>query len=74
MNGWEGGDMKEIMKGCLQRCRWCPLLPILLGTIAFLLGYFLDAAIVRIIWLILSGAMVVMGLLCLLVMRAMISR
>jgi hypothetical protein len=74
MYGWEGGEMKEMMKGCLQKCRWCPLLPIILGTIAFLLGYFLDAEIIRIIWLILSGTMVVMGLLCLLMMRTISSR
>ncbi|OEU62091.1 MAG: hypothetical protein BA870_05700 [Desulfuromonadales bacterium C00003094] len=74
MDGWEGGEMKEMMKSCLQKCRWCPLLPIILGTIAFLLGYFLDAEIIRIIWLILSGTMVVMGLLCLLMMRTIRSR
>jgi len=74
MDGWEGGDMKEMMKSCMQRCRWCPLLSIILGTIAFLLGYFLDAEIIRILWLILSGTIVVMGLLCWLMMKVFSSR
>jgi uncharacterized membrane protein len=71
MNGRERGDMKAMMKGCLQRCKWCPLMPVLIGVIAFLLGYFLNAETVRILWLILSGAMVVMGLLCLFLIRTM---
>lgn len=74
MNEGEGGAMKEMMKNCMQRCSWCPLLPIILGIIGFLVGYFLDAEIVRILWLILSGAMVVMGLLGWLMMKVFSSR
>jgi hypothetical protein len=61
------GMMKEHMKGC----RVCAIMPIIFGTILFLLGYFLDAEIVRIIWLIFSGFIVLMGTSMLLMITAM---
>jgi hypothetical protein len=39
-----------------------------------LLGYFLDAAAVRVLWLILSGVVIVMGLFCFSMMRSMFRR
>lgn len=66
--------MKDMMKNCMQRCSWCPLFPISLGIIGFMAGYFLDAEIIRILWLILSGAIVIMGLLCWLMMKVFSSR
>jgi len=52
-----------------QRChrmnifKWFPLVPVVLGTIAFLLGYLLPPEFLRMLWLIASGVVVVMGLL-----------
>jgi hypothetical protein len=46
-------------------------MPIIFGTILFLLGYYLDAEIVRIIWLILTGCVVLMGTFMLLMITAM---
>ncbi len=61
------GVMKEHMKGC----RICAIMPIIFGTILFLLGYFLDAEVVRIIWLIFAGCIVLMGTFMLLMITAM---
>jgi len=63
--------MKEVMKECMKRSRWCPLIPMTLGIISFLLGYFLDAEIVRILWLIFSGMAILMGVFCFIMMSAM---
>lgn len=52
------------MKKCMMHCKWCPLIPVVLGVVLFLLGYFLDAEIVRIVWLVLSGLVVLMGIGC----------
>lgn len=69
----ESGDMKEMMLGCMKRCRWCPWIPMILGGVLFLLGYFLDAEVVRLLWLVLSGMVILMGLFCY-VMMGMIMR
>lgn len=63
--------MKEMMKECMKRCRWCPLIPMTLGIIFFLLGYFLHAEPVRVLWLIFSVIMILMGLFCFIMMSAM---
>jgi hypothetical protein len=46
-------------------------MPIVFGLVMLLLGYFLDAATVRILWLILSVAVIIMGLFCFTMMRSM---
>jgi len=55
-------NMPEMMKACMKKCRWCPLMPITFGTILFLLGYYLNAEEVRLLWLIFTGFMVLMGI------------
>lgn len=64
-------NMVGMMKECMKKCRWCPFIPITFGIISFLLGYFLDAEIVRILWLILSGMAILMGAFCFIIMSAM---
>ncbi len=51
-------EMMEMMK----ECRWCVLVPIMLGIIFFLVGYFLDAEIVRDLWLVFFGVIALMGI------------
>jgi hypothetical protein len=63
--------MKEMMQHCMEKCRWCPLIPLTLGVIFFLLGYYLDAEIVRIIWLVFSGLLILMGSMGFLMMNMM---
>ncbi len=63
--------MKEMMKHCMEKCRWCPLISLTLGIIAFALGYYLDAEIVRIIWLVFAGLGILMGLMAFTMMNMM---
>jgi hypothetical protein len=56
-------NMMRMMKGC----RFCALMPITFGAILFILGYFLDAETVRLLWLIFTGFMVVMGVFMLII-------
>lgn len=53
--------MKDMMEMCMKRGRWFPLMPLAVGIILFLLGYFLDAEIIRIVWLIFSVLIILMG-------------
>ena len=64
-------NMMEMMKEHMKGCRICAFIPIIFGTILFLLGYFLDVEVVRIIWLILTGCFVLMGTFMLLMITAM---
>ena len=64
------GTMQECMKGC----RWCPLIPVILGIVFFLLGYYFNAEIIRVLWMIGSGIMIFMGLLCLIMMNIMMRK
>ena len=56
-------DRMAMMKECMKGCRWCAFMPFTFGAIFFLLGYFLDAEIVRLLWLIFTGFIVLMGIL-----------
>lgn len=64
-------DMMAMMKGCMKGCKWCAFMPIIFGIVLFLLGYFLSAEVVRILWLIMSGLIILMGIFCLIMMSAM---
>lgn len=55
-------DMKDMMKECMKKCRWCAFMPIIFGGVLFLVGYYLDAETVRTLWLIFTGFMVLMGI------------
>lgn len=69
----ENNEMKMpgMMKACMKKCRWCPLIPITFGTILFLLGYYLDAEEVRLLWLIFTGFMVLMGIFMLIMINTL---
>ena len=55
------GDSRAMMAGCMRMCRWFPLIPVTFGIILFVLGYYLDASIVRVLWMLFAGFMFVMG-------------
>jgi hypothetical protein len=61
--------MKEMMKHCMEKCRWCPLIPLIMGIIIFALGYYLDAEIVRIVWLVFSSIMILMAIIGFIMMQ-----
>ncbi len=65
-------DMMLMMKECMKGCRICSVVPITLGIAAFLLGYFIDAETVRILWLVFSGLLVLFGILIFLMISSML--
>ena len=52
---------KRSMMKCMKGARWFLLLPGAFIVVAFLLGYFLDPAALRVLWLIITGALLVIG-------------
>ena len=68
------GTMGMMMHHCMRAFRWVPLIPLGLGIFLFLLGYFLSAEVVRVLWLALAAIPVIMGLLGLLMMSAISRR
>jgi len=64
--------MMEMTKESMKGCRVCSFIPITFGIIAFLLSYFLDAEIVRILWLVFSGLIALFGTFILLMMNTLV--
>jgi len=56
-------DCSSMMAECMKRCRWFPLILVIVGIFLLLLGYYLDAEVIRILWMILSGLIILMGVL-----------
>lgn len=54
------GEKQGMMK-CMNGARWFLLIPGVLVILAFLLGYILDSATVRELWLIITGSLIVLG-------------
>jgi len=65
------GTMGMMMGHCMHAFRWLPLIPLGFGIVLFLIGYFLSAEAVRILWLVLAAIPVVLGALALLITSAM---
>ncbi|MHC4206239.1 MAG: hypothetical protein ACYSTT_16430 [Planctomycetota bacterium] len=66
------GDSRSMMAGCMNMCRWFPVIAVIFGILFLLLGYFLDAEITRILWMVAAGFLILMGTFCLLIMSKMI--
>jgi hypothetical protein len=49
------------MMKCMKGAKWFLLIPGVIVTLAFLLGYVLDPAYVKILWLIITGSLLVLG-------------
>jgi len=65
------GDSRSMMAGCMKMCRWFPLVPVILGIAFLLLGYYLDASIIRILWMLFAGFVAVLGTFGLIMMGRM---
>jgi len=63
------GSWCSMMGECMKRCRWFPLMPLIIGIGLFALGYFLDAEVVRVLWMVLAGIVVLVGILCFIAMN-----
>ncbi len=62
----EGNDEKndlpkQGMMKCMKGARWFLLIPGALITLAFLLGYFLEPATLRMLWLVITGTLLTIG-------------
>ena len=57
----KSGGSRSMMAGCMKMCRWFPLIPVIFGIIFLLVGYYLDASIIRVLWMLFAGLVVVMG-------------
>ena len=55
------GDCTSIMTECMKRCKWFLLIPLVIGIFLLLLGYVLDAEVVRILWMTAIGSAILMG-------------
>jgi flagellar motor component MotA len=64
---------ESMIAKCMKHCRWCPLIPLVVGITALLLGYFLDPETIRTIWMIGASLVVLMGI-CGLVMMGVMKR
>jgi len=51
---------QEMMK-CLKQAKWFLLIPGVIVTLAFLLGYVLEPTTIRILWLVITGSLIVLG-------------
>ncbi len=56
------GEKSDGMGKCFSKCRYFPLVPIVLGTAFLLLGYFLSPAVTRLLWMTGAGLVVGIGL------------
>lgn len=55
-------DCHSMMSKCAKACRWVPLVPLTLGIVLLLLGYYLDAAMTRMLWMSVAGFVVLLGI------------
>jgi hypothetical protein len=70
----EADDCRSMMSKCMKGYGWFPLVPVVFGIALLLLGYYLDAEITRILWMVAAGLVILMGTLGAVMMRAMIRK
>lgn len=64
-------DRRSMMDKCMRACRWLPLVPVAIGALLLLLGYYLDAEVTRGLWMLFAGLVILMGAFGFLMMRMM---
>ena len=60
--GCDAGFGQAMRKACLSRCKWPPFVLALLGGGLFALTYYLDSSTVQVLWMSISGLIVLAGL------------
>ncbi len=70
----EAYNCRSMMSECMRRCRWFPLIPLIICIGLFALGYFMDSEVVRVLWMVLFGTMLLMGILCFVIMNVMVRK
>lgn len=53
--------VKKMMQRCLRKCRWIPFFLACLGGTAFTMSFYLDAEMMRVVWMTFSGLVVAVG-------------
>ena len=68
-----GGDdnCRSMMNKCMKGCRWFPFIPVAIGITLLMLGYFLNPEIIRILWMLAAGFVILMGIFGLVMMSKM---
>ena len=67
-------DTGNLMASCAAACRWFPLVPVVLGAVFLLLGYYLAPEVIRALWIVAAAVAVAMGLLGLVITGRMARR
>ncbi len=62
-------DCSSMMAECMKRCRWFPLILVIVGIFLLLLGYYLDAELTRILWMVVAGLIILLGIFGLIMMN-----
>ena len=57
-----GGEEPDGTGKCFSKCRYFPLVPVIMGTVFLLLGYFLSPEATRVLWMVGAGLIMGMGL------------
>lgn len=55
-------SVKQGMQKCMHGAKWFLLVPGILIAIAFLIGYFLNPETLRLLWLVITGALFTLGI------------
>jgi hypothetical protein len=58
----ESGDCGSKMEECMKRCRWFPLIPVIAGIFLLLMSYYLNAEVIRILWMTIAGLIIFLGI------------
>ncbi|ATX80050.1 hypothetical protein Ga0123461_1637 [Mariprofundus aestuarium] len=67
-------EKSGMMKTCIEKGGWALLIPYSIGVILFLVGWFLSAEALRLIWLILSSLIATVGFIGLVMVNLMIRK
>ncbi len=60
-----GDDPKcKMMQKCMSYCKWCPYIPLAVGVVLFLIGIILSATTIKVLWVLVSIAIVLFGVFC----------
>ena len=60
---WESDDCRSMMGKGMNVCRWFPLIPVIIGIALFLLGYYVNAEVTRVMLMLLAGSLALLGVL-----------
>ncbi len=62
-------DCGSMMEECMKKCKWIPLIPVIFGVVLLLMGYYLNAEVIRILWMTVAGLIILLGIVGLIMMN-----